>query len=207
MISYLKYSCSSRLEPRKSGLFQWQFRSVRPAGEKSRPATAGLAPPWLRHCSTQFWRCQRVGSCKVRLHTCVATNDVIRTIGVHSDEPSPAEIEVKRRQQCLKRRAESTQETPLQVIENAFEGSTQAAKLLAPSCETLSKMVNRARKTMARPPPIPPDAASIVIPVEYTMYEFEPERFETFLIGDSGKEAYGVFAKIGGEDLSSDRGK
>ena len=53
MIPYLEYSYISRLESRKSGLFQWQFRSVRPArptGEKSRPATAGLVPPWLRHC-------------------------------------------------------------------------------------------------------------------------------------------------------------
>ena len=53
MMSYLKYSCISGFESRKLGLFQRQFRSVRPArpaGEESRPATAGLAPPWLRHC-------------------------------------------------------------------------------------------------------------------------------------------------------------
>lgn len=136
---------------------------------------------------TQFWRCQYVGECKARLHTSVATGEVVKTVNEHSDEPDPAGIDIAARRMELKRRATDTQETPLQLIEKVFETSSQATKLVLPSCETLSRSVNRARKKAARSPAIPTNCASIVVPTEFIMYESEPGRSEKFLIGDTGK--------------------
>lgn len=135
----------------------------------------------------QFWKCHHVGSCKARLHTLLATDEVLCIVGVHSDEANPAAIEVAGRKQALKRRAVETQEAPLQLIETALESSTQAARLILPSAESLAKVVIRARKDASRPPSIPLTAASISITEEYSTYKSEPGRLERFLIGDSGK--------------------
>ena len=135
----------------------------------------------------QFWKCHHVGSCKARLHTWVSTGEVVGVLGVHSDEANPAAIEIAGRRQVLKRRAVETQEPPLQLIEDAFETSTQAARLLLPSSESLARSVIRARNTASRPPSIPLSAATIVIPQEYSSYKSEPGSSERFLIGDSGE--------------------
>ncbi|XP_018495081.1 uncharacterized protein LOC108864279 [Galendromus occidentalis] len=134
-----------------------------------------------------FWRCHHLGACKARLHTSASDDGVLKVLGVHSDEPNPSAVEVAAKRTALKRRAEECQETPLQLIESVFESSTQAAKLVLPSCETLSRSINRARKNAMRQAASPQDRSSIVIPEELTMYESEPGVFERFLIGDTGE--------------------
>ncbi|XP_003747407.1 uncharacterized protein LOC100904485 [Galendromus occidentalis] len=136
---------------------------------------------------TQFWRCERVGACKARLHTCVSTGDVVKLIGIHSDEPNPAGIDIASRLCTLKRRALDNQETPPQLIESVFESSSQATGLVAPKTETLARVVNRTRKASRRPPLLPSSRASIIISPEYTVYESSPGHFESFLLGDSGE--------------------
>ncbi|XP_018496583.1 uncharacterized protein LOC108864821 [Galendromus occidentalis] len=137
--------------------------------------------------STRFWRCQQVGACKARLHSCIDSNEVLKVIGTHSDEPNPGAIEMASRRCSLKRRAVESQSTPLQLIEDAYEGSSLAAKLVAPNPESLAWTVNRARKAERRPPAIPTSRATITIPFEYTVYQSEPGLSESFLIGDSGE--------------------
>mgnify|MGYP000265238167 CR=1 FL=1 len=138
---------------------------------------------------TQFWRCQDVGSCKGRLHTSVESNEVLRIVGTHSDEPDPTNLEMCRKISSLKELAMQSQETPLQLIESVFESTSQAAKLFAPSHDTLSKIVNRAKKKASRAPAVPKDRASIRIPENYATYETAEKSRENFLIGDSGKNS------------------
>ena len=138
---------------------------------------------------TQFWRCQDVGSCKGRLHTSVESNEVLRIVGTHSDEPDPTNLEMCRKISSLKEMAMQSQETPLQLIESVFESTSQAAKLLAPSHDTLSKIVNRAKMKASRAPAVPKDRASIRVPENYATYETAEKSRENFLIGDSGKNS------------------
>lgn len=135
----------------------------------------------------QFWRCQHLGLCKARLHTDVDSNEVVKVIGEHSDEGNPAEVELAGKIQEMKQRAMSTQETPLQLIENVFESCSQAAKLVAPSHATLSRAINRAKKAASRAPALPPNRTAIAIPQEYATYESAPGCRESFIIADSGE--------------------
>ena len=141
----------------------------------------------------QFYRCQRVGACKARSNVSVETGAIRKEVGTHREEPDPAGIEMARKVHGLKMRALTSQETPLQLIENVFESTSQAAKLIAPSHGTLSKFVNRAKKKASRAPAVPPDRASIVLPDEYKFYESSRGRREKFLIGDSVSWPYAMF--------------
>ena len=122
----------------------------------------------------QFWRCRFVETCEVRVHTWISTGEIAKISGVHGDELNPAVVEVSKHQTGLKRRAAETQEIPLQLIENVFQHSTHAAKLILPSCKTLSRDAKKARKKARRPPAIPENRSSIQIPLEYATYESEP---------------------------------
>lgn len=115
----------------------------------------------------QFWRCQQVGKCKARLHTSVESGEVVKMLGSHSDDANPAGVELALKLNGLKRRAVSSQETPLQLIETIFESSTQAEKLIAPSHGTLSRMINRAKKAASRAPVLPQHRRFIKIPDAY----------------------------------------
>ena len=141
----------------------------------------------------QFWRCRFVGSCKARMHTKVSTGEILKSIGVHSDEANPAAIEIARKRTELKKRAASTQETPLQLIENVFASTTEAERLILPSCDTLAKDANRSRRVVGRPQVLPQNRADIVIPQECGLYESEVGRQERFLIGDSGGHGDSLF--------------
>lgn len=63
----------------------------------------------------EFWRCQFKNSstekCKARLHNCVESRGK-SVVGIHTDMPSPAVVEVQQKKTALKRRAADTVEAP-----------------------------------------------------------------------------------------------
>ena len=87
----------------------------------------------------------------------------------------------------LKERAMRSQENPLQLIENVFDSTSQAAKLITPSHGTMSTLISRAKKKASRAPVMPLTRRAIHIPNDYATYESSPGQKESFVIGDSGE--------------------
>ena len=78
----------------------------------------------------KFWRCDKRDwySCKVQIHTYVSTNEVLRQINTHSHGSDAAEVVVSKIRTSIKRQAESTQETPAVILNNAYENLPLSVK-------------------------------------------------------------------------------
>ena len=112
----------------------------------------------------EFWRCQKRGSCKIRLHRSVATGEVMKITGSHSDPSDAAGVEVELRKQKMKRRACETQETPARLINFAHAGASSAVQGEFPRNHVLSKCINRARDTNHSAPAVPVCRSAIAVP-------------------------------------------
>lgn len=74
--------------------------------------------------STEFWRCERRGQCKGRIH--VREGSVVLVVNGHSHEANAAKVEADKVVSDIKRRAASTLESTLQVINSFTENLTLA---------------------------------------------------------------------------------
>lgn len=133
---------------------------------------------------TLFWRCEERGRCKARVHT--VDGLVTKNINQHSHESSSANIEVQKVVTKIKRRAEATIESTVQVINECTADIPHGAEGVLPQFSALSKLVRRKRIKVAAAPANPTDLQSLVIPQEYTIYEPQPGIQEQFLLADSG---------------------
>lgn len=66
----------------------------------------------------RFWRCERRGTCKARIHT--KNGEIIKKVNLHSHDASAVDVEVAQIVTAIKRRAEDTMEGTIQVIFNLF---------------------------------------------------------------------------------------
>ena len=66
---------------------------------------------------------------------------------------------------------------------------SQAGQGALPSIRNLKRRVQRTRVVVAAGPPNPQNLADLVIPLQFTRYEREPNVFENFLLYDSGQGA------------------
>ncbi len=74
-----------------------------------------------------FWRCEKRGICKSRIHTEIGTDRILRRITPHSHAPDCAHVSVLKAVEGLKDRAVNTQETTGQ-SESHPSSQTIAAK-------------------------------------------------------------------------------
>ncbi|XP_018494303.1 uncharacterized protein LOC108863980, partial [Galendromus occidentalis] len=139
----------------------------------------------------EFWRCQfknsRTGKCLARLHKCLIS-DEISVLGIHTDMPNAAAIEVLQQKVALKRRAVDTAEAPQQIISRIRATSSVAAQGAMESNKGLARIVQRTRNRYGIPSTHYSTRSEIVIPEEYQVYESTPGNFERFLLGDSGSD-------------------
>ena len=141
--------------------------------------------------SIETWRCQYKNSgtrkCSAYLHKSVASGET-STIGIHTDMPNAAAIEVSKKVTALKRRAADAVKTPQQIISNVRAESSRAAQGAMASNKGLARIVQRTRNRLGIPTTIYRNLAEINIPAQYRIFEDRPEHSENFLLGDSGTE-------------------
>ncbi|KAB0797083.1 hypothetical protein PPYR_08077 [Photinus pyralis] len=108
-----------------------------------------------------FWRCDKRTSenCKARLHT-----------DANGDG-----------------HAETTLSTPANIISEALQDVGVATRGQLPSKCALKKVVQRRRNILRAAPVQPDNLAALIIPPEYTQYEFQRDQFANFLLHDSGE--------------------
>ncbi|MCP3665952.1 MAG: hypothetical protein GY696_26220, partial [Gammaproteobacteria bacterium] len=132
-----------------------------------------------------FWRCERKGTCRARIHTDAESGRILKHIYDHGHAADCARVEVLRSIEHLKERAENTQESTGQVVTHATGGLSQAAKGKLPSQDLLKQAARRVRTVADRPPPNPDSLANLIIPPEYQSYEISRGVQDQFLFYDS----------------------
>lgn len=91
--------------------------------------------------TVKFWRCDKrdSDSCKVRIHTCVNSDEVLKQINNHSHGSDAAEVEVMKIRTSVKRQAENTQETTAVILNNAYQNLPLSIKGKMPNHYALKK--------------------------------------------------------------------
>jgi hypothetical protein len=134
-----------------------------------------------------FWRCdQKTNGCSVRIHTEASSDQVVKRMHEHNHGSNAAAIEVNRTRTAMKRRAETSVETPAQIITHETQNLTQSVQGQMPRLGTLRKAIQRKRKRYNAAPAAPLDLTSMVIPDAYKTYETTPGQSEIFLLEDTG---------------------
>lgn len=134
--------------------------------------------------TVQFWRCERRGRCKARIH--VNDGQVIKKINPHSHGANAAKVLVDVHVTAIKERAQNTMELTSQLINNCLENANQACLGALPSTSALRKVVRRKRNAISNAPPNPVSVEALVIPPEYYEYVIAEGERENFLLFDSG---------------------
>lgn len=135
---------------------------------------------------TEFWRCERRGQCKGRIH--VREGNVVHVVNDHSHEANAAKIEADNVVGNIKRRAGSTLESTSQVINSCTENLTLACQGALPKQDALKRIVRRVRNEVISAPPNPSDLTTLVIPDAYKIIKMAGGTEENFLLFDSGPE-------------------
>lgn len=134
--------------------------------------------------SSEFWRCERRGQCKARIH--VNNGTVIKKINCHSHGANSAKVEADTVVTSIKQRATQTMEPTSQVINNCITNASQACQGTLPNQSALRKVIRRKRNAINCAPPDPLTLESLQIPEKYTLYEIREGESENFLLYDSG---------------------
>lgn len=136
----------------------------------------------------KFWRCDKQGECKARIHTDMNDTIIYRSEN-HSHGSNAARVEVVKVRTAMKKRAEETMEQPAQIINNVINGIDIAVMGQMPSKDTNRKVIQRIRNQLAMALPNPNNITELIIPDEYKVYEPVPGVRESFLLGDTAKGA------------------
>lgn len=139
-----------------------------------------------RDDSTNFWRCEFKKDCKVRVHSLVATGEVVKQINEHSHGSDAAQVGASSIITQIKARALDTTEIPSVVFNESLQNSTSAVQGKIPNKDAIRKVIQRVRNDNSAAPPLPLDRMSIVIPDQYRYYTVSEGREELFLLWDSG---------------------
>ena len=105
------------------------------------------------------------------IHTYVTTNEILRQINTHSHGSDAAEVVVNKIHTSIKRQAKSTQETPVVILNNAYENLPLSVKGKLPNYQALKKTIQRRRLQLAHYPAQPDNISDLVIPTTYSKYE------------------------------------
>ncbi|XP_018494357.1 uncharacterized protein LOC108864009 [Galendromus occidentalis] len=138
--------------------------------------------------SVQSWRCMYKNAscpCRARAYTSIESGEVVSTKGSHTDPVDPSEVETTKVREAIKRRCEETSEPPSSVMSSAFLTASRATLGRLPERSVVARIINRHRSAVSNTPAFE-SRSSIVIPEHYREYEFEPGRFENFVVADSG---------------------
>ncbi|XP_018494087.1 uncharacterized protein LOC108863896 [Galendromus occidentalis] len=140
--------------------------------------------------SVQSWRCMYKNAscpCRARAYTSIESGEVVSTKGSHTDPVDPSGVETTKVREAIKRRCEETSEPPSSVMSSAFLTASRATLGRLPERSVMARMINRHRNAVSNTPANFESRSSIVIPEHYREYEFEPGRFENFVVADSGE--------------------
>uniref|UniRef100_A0A5S6QNH7 FLYWCH-type domain-containing protein n=1 Tax=Trichuris muris TaxID=70415 RepID=A0A5S6QNH7_TRIMR len=134
--------------------------------------------------TVKFWRCDRryMDDCNARLHTLVATDEVVMEVNHHCHGSDAARVDVTALRNEAKRRAEDTMETPAGILNEVYQGVLVSSMGQMPNENAMKKMIRRRRNAVEVAPPQPVSRASLIIPEQYTTYR----NGERFLLYDSG---------------------
>jgi len=104
----------------------------------------------------KFWRCdKRSQGCKVRIHTDVHTNRIVKMRNIHNHDNDPKDVELKRLKAIVKVRALQCNDNPAQVIKQSLsELPNINFELNAIQKRNLAKVINRERSLVETTVPI-----------------------------------------------------
>jgi len=92
---------------------------------------------------TEFWQCEQKRHCKARVH--IVNGEVVKTINMHSHEPSAAKVAADKIVTNIKKRALETQESTCQVINECTQNTDVAYQGALPNQQALKKLIRRKR--------------------------------------------------------------
>ncbi|CAH1110689.1 unnamed protein product [Psylliodes chrysocephalus] len=81
--------------------------------------------------NVKFWRCERRGRCKARIHT--KNNSIIKEVNVHTHDFSAVSEEVAELVTKIKKRVEEITESTVQVINECVSNVLQACQAKLPN--------------------------------------------------------------------------
>ncbi|XP_028415511.1 uncharacterized protein LOC114538576 [Dendronephthya gigantea] len=91
-----------------------------------------------------YWRCEKHKECSCRLSTLADT--LWHQPSKHSHLPDPARVAVQRAVSAMKYRAENSEDSTRNIIQNCTQDFPLAAAGSLPQKETLARMIRRKRK-------------------------------------------------------------
>lgn len=125
---------------------------------------------------------RRSGQCKAKLKVDLL-GEVVATLNEHTHPPSETKCEVVRLKSQIKDQAETTRDTPQQVLADALGNASETALVNLPRIEHLRRTIRSQRKDNAVAPVIPIGRAHIpAIPLPYSQTFIG----EQFVLYDSG---------------------
>ena len=125
---------------------------------------------------------RRKGECKARIR--VKDDEVFKGNHEHTHAPEPGSSDAVKALNSIRERAETTQETPQQIIADLLANMDDVSSQQLPPPRTIKRNIRRARKRVNQPHPLPTSVEDIEVPDDLKRLESG----ELFLIYDSGKE-------------------
>ncbi|KAF7624712.1 hypothetical protein Mgra_00010018 [Meloidogyne graminicola] len=156
-----------------------------------------------------FWRCDERGSgCKGRVWTTSGeAREFLRLVTDHSCSTTgdAAKVAVQKAITTVRYRAATTMENPVQIRSTVIQEMSTAVLGQLQNKSALRKVVRRVRNKQQNAPQNPEDRSTLMIPPDYSRYEYEPGAYENFLLADSGEgdqERILIFGRESFQDFS-----
>uniref|UniRef100_A0A5S6QNC5 FLYWCH-type domain-containing protein n=1 Tax=Trichuris muris TaxID=70415 RepID=A0A5S6QNC5_TRIMR len=142
-----------------------------------------------RSRTIKFWRCDKryAYGCKARLHTSAETNEIIKEVNGHCHRSDAARIEVATVCATLKRRAAVTTETPEEILDEIYQGTSASIRERLPNNKAMRQIIRRRRTAAQTATPEPVDQKSPVLPEVPPVCEDQQEE-ETTTANSSSEE-------------------
>ena len=86
----------------------------------------------------EFWRCEKRGSCKARIHVAANTKLVVKYINIHTHGANAAQVEAMKVVAEMKKKAEETVESPAQIINGSVQNMSNACQGAMPNINALT---------------------------------------------------------------------
>lgn len=140
--------------------------------------------------SIQFWRCELKNlGCNGRIWTNIIDNSFhsLRKEHTCSTTGNATNVVLQTVATSVKRKATTTMESPANIRTQAIAGIPVAVHGNLPSADHMRRNVQRSRNKAINAPSNPEFREDIIIPQEYSQYEYSPTNFERFLLADSGE--------------------
>ena len=130
----------------------------------------------------ESWECElrRSRQCKAKVH--ILAGRVVHRTNEHTHVGDARRSEVIKFRAAVKERAQTTEETPQQILADSVQNLSDAASGSLPSLNDMRRGIRRNRQQVGNPLPIPGNAADFEIPREYQL----TSRQGQFLLYDSG---------------------